>query len=89
MKNRDDYDAGWTGKVFNPKTGKTPSGGAARSLRIAQMGGAEAVFNAGGVHALAQVVPFIEQLQGQIATAQLINEEMARRLERIVSKGSK
>ncbi|ELQ8317903.1 hypothetical protein R2571_006810 [Pseudomonas aeruginosa] len=80
MKNPEDYQSGWTQPIFNPRTGLQCSGGAARNIRLAQVGGAEALFNAGGVNALNQVTPLVQQLQAQLATAQLINQEMARQL---------
>ncbi|WP_312924723.1 hypothetical protein [Stutzerimonas nitrititolerans] len=82
MKNPEDYAAGWTKKTINPKTGKSPSGGAARNLRLAKMGGAEALFNSGGIHALSQITPLVQQLQSQLAASQLMNEEMAKRLSK-------
>lgn len=82
MKNPEDYQSGWTQTIINPKTGLPCSGGAARNIRLAQTGGAEALFNAGGVNALNQVTPLVQQLQAQLATAQLFNQEMARRLEK-------
>lgn len=81
MKNPRDYEAGWTGKTFNPATGKTPSGGAARNMLVAQAGGASAVYAAGGADALNQIAPLIEQLQNRLLVSETFSEQLVKRLE--------
>lgn len=66
MKNQADYDAGWTGKTFNPKTGKWCSGGAARNRNLALEGGAQAVKAAGFAAGVEYVAPLLEQARAQL-----------------------
>jgi hypothetical protein len=72
MKNKDDYDNGWTKPVFNPSTGKTCSGGAARNLRTAQAGGAQALFNMGGIAVMQHIEPLVNNLQKQLQDSQVL-----------------
>lgn len=81
VKNPRDYEAGWTGKTYNPATGKTPSGGAARNMLVAQAGGASAVYAAGGADALNQIAPLIEQLQNRLLVSETFSEQLVKRLE--------
>ncbi|MBL3607111.1 hypothetical protein JMN21_17220 [Pseudomonas syringae pv. actinidiae] len=82
MKNPSDYEAGWTTQIINPKTGKPCSGGAARNLHLAEKGGAEAVFNAGGIAVLNQLTPLLERMQAQLDIAQQLNVQMGRELQK-------
>lgn len=66
MKNQADYDAGWTGRTFNPRTGKWSSGGAARAMLVARAGGAQAVQAAGFAAGVEYVAPLLEQAQAQL-----------------------
>lgn len=66
MINPNDYYVGWTTTTINPKTGKTCSGGAARNLRTAQVGGAAAIYNAGAIQAMQQIQPVIDRYEAQL-----------------------
>jgi len=83
MKNPNDFEAGWTKQTTNPKTGKPCSGGAARNMHLAQQGGAEAVFNAGGISVLNQVAPLLEQMKAQLDISQQLNVQMANELQKV------
>ncbi|MBU0791888.1 hypothetical protein AX279_13285 [Pseudomonas sp. J237] len=73
MKNQADFDAGWTGKTFNPKTGKWCSGGAARNRNVALQGGAQAVKAAGFAEGIQFVAPLLEQTRAQLeATTKIL-----------------
>lgn len=66
MKNENDYNSGWTTPTINPATGKKCAGGAARNLRIAQSGGANAVQVLAALTAVDSIQPIIQQQQEQI-----------------------
>lgn len=85
MQNPNDFEAGWTKQAINPKTGKPCSGGAARNMHLAQQGGAEAVFNAGGISVLSQMAPLLQQMKAQLEISQQFNVQMAKELERAQS----
>ncbi|SIQ98334.1 hypothetical protein [Aquipseudomonas alcaligenes] len=69
MKNEADYLAGWTGKIFNPESGKWSSGGAARARRIALAGGVGAVEARAFTAGIQFVQPVMEQMQAQLDRA--------------------
>ncbi|MBS0861926.1 hypothetical protein [Providencia rettgeri] len=71
MKNEQDYNAGWTTQTTNPATGKKCSGGAARNLRMAQAGGANAVQVLAAVQAVQAIQPIINEQQVQIEQQQI------------------
>lgn len=83
MKNRDDYEAGWTKPTLNPKTGKRPAGGAARNMLLAQQGGAQAVRNAGAIDAYNQMAPLFEQYQNQLNASQKISGQLLQKLQKL------
>lgn len=89
MQNQKDHESGWTQGIVNPKTGKRSYGGAARNIRLAQMGGAEALFDAGGVSAISQIAPLVNMLQGELAKSRTMNEEMARLLTQVNARNQK
>jgi len=66
MINHNDYYAGWTTTIINPKTGKSCYGGAARNLRTAQVGGAAAIYNAGAIQAMQQIQPVVDRYEAQL-----------------------
>tara|TARA_R110000850_G_scaffold162776_1_gene287601 strand:- start:498 stop:773 length:276 start_codon:yes stop_codon:yes gene_type:complete len=66
MKNQADFDAGWTGKTFNPKTGKWSSGGAARNMQLARQGGAQAIQAAAFAAGVEYVAPLLDQARAQL-----------------------
>lgn len=66
MKNQADHDAGWTGRTFNPKTGKYCSGAAASAMNVARAGGVESVRAAGFVAGLEYVAPLLAETQAQL-----------------------
>lgn len=70
MKNKQDYQTGWTTQTTNPTTGKKCSGGAARNLRIAQAGGANSVQVVAAVQAVQSVQPIVDAQQAQIQQQQ-------------------
>lgn len=86
MINRGDYDAGWTKKTFNPKSGKWPSGGASRNMLLAQLGGAQAVRNAGAIDAYNLMAPLFEQYQNQLDASQKINLQLLQELQKLRGK---
>lgn len=86
MIKRDDYDAGWTQKTFNPKTGKWSSGGASRNMLLAQQGGAQAVRNAGAIDAYNLMAPLFEQYQNQLDASQKINLQLLQELQKLQGK---
>lgn len=70
MKNKQDYQSGWTTQTTNPATGKKCSGGAARNLRVAQAGGANAVQVIAAVNAVQSIQPIVDAQQTQIQQQQ-------------------
>jgi|GEM_PF-1788284 len=80
MKNKNDYDNGWTKPVVNPATGKTCSGGAARNLRTAQVGGAQAIFNMGGITIMQHIEPVVSSLQKQLQDSIELNKQFSQLL---------
>lgn len=70
MKNENDYQAGWTKQIINPATGKKCSGGAARNLKIAQAGGANAMQVASVMETLQSIQPIVDAQQAQILQQQ-------------------
>lgn len=87
MRNEADYVAGWTGKIFNPETGKWSSGAAARNRRIAQAGGVRAVEAQAFTAGIEYVRPMMEQMQAKLDMATKVldavfaeNQKLAKRL---------
>jgi hypothetical protein len=76
MKNTNDYEAGWTTACFNPETGKICYGGAARNLRTAQAGGAQAINNNGVVTAMQLLEPLVMRLENQLELAKEQNKQL-------------
>jgi len=66
MINENDYNAGWTKKAINPRTGKTCSGGAARNLKLAMSGGATGVESAAAMQTFLFMQPMFNDLQNQL-----------------------
>lgn len=85
MRNPKDYDAGWTTPFFDPVTGQWYYGGAARLVRMARMGGAYAVEEAGGNAMLLQLSPLMNQLQDRIAASEALNLALIERLENLIN----
>ncbi len=79
MKNQDDYKAGWTGKTYNPKTGKWSSGGAARNMNLARAGGAESVRASGYLAAVEQLAPLMQRMEAQLEASANVIKALARR----------
>lgn len=76
MKNEDDYNAGWTTPVINPKTGEVCYGGAARNIRLSQFGGANALVVFGANQAFQTMAPLFADIQNQLAQSNLINTQL-------------
>lgn len=76
MENPDDYHAGWTRPIVNPKTGKQCSGGAARNLRTAQEGGAAAIYNTGAINAMQYIQPIVGRLEAQLQESHHLNKQL-------------
>ncbi|WP_248464817.1 hypothetical protein [Pectobacterium versatile] len=92
MKNKDDYDAGWTTQTVNPATKKKCSGGAARNLKLGQLGGANAIQVIAAVKAVQSLQPIIEAQQAQIQQQQVQIKEQTKALTRaidVITKASK
>ncbi|MEB5836238.1 hypothetical protein MXF26_08185 [Pantoea dispersa] len=92
MKNKDDYDAGWTTPAVNPATKKTCSGGAARNMKLAQLGGANAIQVVAAVKAVQSLQPIIEAQQAQIQQQQSQIERQTKALTQaidVITKASK
>jgi len=66
MKNKQDYLSGWTTPTVNPATGRRCSGGAARNLKIAQLGGANAIQVTTVMKTMESLQPIINTQQNQI-----------------------
>ncbi|MGE4519538.1 MAG: hypothetical protein AB7E04_08535 [Desulfobacteraceae bacterium] len=77
MKNRDDYEAGWTKPIVNPKTGKKCSGGAARNHRTANAGGVENIRAGAFMEGINYVTPILEQYRNQLKQNEKMIEKMA------------
>ena len=75
MKNINDYNAGWTTSCLNPKTGKICSGGAARNLKTAQAGGAQAIYNNGVITTMQLLEPLVMRLENQLELANEQNKQ--------------
>ncbi|MEW5620628.1 hypothetical protein ABGT18_04740 [Pseudomonas putida] len=85
MKNPKDYEAGWTTPIFDPVTRQWLFGGAARLYRLAKMGGAQAVEEAGGNAMLLQLAPLMSQLQDRISASEALNLALIERLETLMN----
>ncbi|WJV64585.1 hypothetical protein PCO87_11520 [Pectobacteriaceae bacterium C52] len=79
MKDSDDYQAGWTKKVLNPKTGKFCSGGAARNMLTAKAGGVVAIQNNAFISGVQYVQPIIESYQEKLKSATDLIEKLLTR----------
>lgn len=89
MRNPKDYEAGWTKPIWDPVTRRWLTGGAARLYRMAQMGGAHAVEEAGGNAMLLKLAPLINQLEARIAASEALNLALIERLETLIKSRSR
>lgn len=89
MKNGQDYQAGWTTQTTNPATGKRCSGGAARNLKIAQAGGANAVQVIAAVDAVRSIQPIVDVQQAQIQQQQTQIEVLTQALNQAINTFTK
>lgn len=91
MRNPEDYAAGWTTATLNPRTGKRCSGGAARNLKTAQMGGAVGIQNDGFIKGVQFVQPVVERLEAQLEKSNKLLQKVTTALtahSKLVSKKS-
>lgn len=84
MKNENDYQAGWTQQTTNPATGKKCSGGAARNLKIARVGGANSLQVATVTQTLQSIQPIVDAQQAQIQQQQTQIEVLTKTLQKVI-----
>lgn len=70
--------------MLDPATGRLLRGAAARVFRMAQMGGAQAVQEAGENAMLLKLAPLISQLEARLAASEALNLALIARLEKAV-----
>lgn len=93
MKNEQDYQAGWTAQTTNPTTGKKCSGGAARNLKIAQVGGVNAVAVNAVVQAVQSIQPIVDvqqaQIQQQKTQIEILTKSLTQAINALTKDGKK